>query len=111
MADVDVQVTRGARRLTSAAYALGNADTGAGFSTADFNGAISVLASGTAGGATITVQASVDGVNFVAMPGSALTLTVGTMVQIANPPPYLRVITAGGSTTAVTVIFAGRNLH
>jgi hypothetical protein len=101
---------QGANSISTASWALGNADTGGGVSLTDYSDR-SVQVEGTFGAATITIQGSNDGVNWETLrdPGSvALTFTTAGLKQILELTLNIRAISSGGAGTAVTVTVCGR---
>lgn len=96
-------------KMVSVTWALGNADTGVATSINRWaDRTVHVL--GTFGGATVTVEGSNDGVNFLTLSdttGAALMFTAAGMKVILENPIYIRAKTAGGTGSAVTVIVAG----
>jgi len=86
-------------------WAMGNADTG---STVLMGSAMdrSVQIAGTFGSATIVVEGSNDGTNWVTLTdpqGNAISKTSAAIEQIEELTRYLRVSSSGGTGTAVTV--------
>jgi hypothetical protein len=117
------RTTQGANSIVTASWInMGNADTGLPVALTDFADR-SIQVSGTMGAATVTIQGSNDIVNFNAgnfgaMPwntmrdpqGVALTFTTADIKQMLEMSMFVRVITTGGTGSAITVTMAGRQL-
>jgi hypothetical protein len=89
--------------------AMGNADTGTGVEFGQFPDR-TVGITGTFGGATVTIQGSVDNTNWVTLHdflGNTTVYTAGAIALLAENPLYIRAITSGGSGTAVDVYLLG----
>jgi len=87
--------------------AMGNADTGTPFETKwhrDF--CLTVIATAY-GAATIALEGSNDGTNYVTMAdpqGNALSFTTGNKIeQLLEVPRYIRPVTSGGTGTNIAV--------
>lgn len=89
--------------------AMGNADTGLAMDMGQYPDR-TVGVTGTFGGATVTIQGSMDGTTWVTLndfKGNALTITSANVSLIAESPIHLRAITSGGSGTTVDVWVLG----
>lgn len=72
-----------------------------------------VQVTGTFGGATITVQVSNDGTNWVTikdLQGLDITFTAAGLREFATAAAYIRAISAGGTGDSVTVTMVLRGL-
>ena len=91
--------------LTSA-----NAD-GAPISKAAYSD-LSVVATGTWGGATLTIEGSADGATWVPLKdvsGAAATLAANGSIHLQNAPPFRRPnLTTPGAGAAISVTFVAR---
>ena len=90
---------------------MGNADTGTVEETSRLPNK-SVTFAGTFGGATVTLEASDDGVNFFTIndiKGNAVSTLVAARFDIVDVPQFIRPKTASGSGTAVTVTLISRS--
>jgi hypothetical protein len=89
--------------------AMGNADTGSGTEFGQYpDRTIGVY--GTFGGATVTIQGSMDNSTWSTLndyKGNALTYTAAGISLIAENPLYIRAITSGGSGSSINVIILG----
>jgi hypothetical protein len=115
MATINPTVKRapqGAGSIITSSWVLGNADTGVQIDLTDYADR-SVQVEGTFGSATITIQGSNDGTNWQTVRGPdsvALTFTASGLKQVLETTLYLRVISAGGTGTSVTVTLVGRKI-
>lgn len=90
--------------------AMGNADTGSSVAFGQYpDRTIGIV--GTFGGATVTIQGSMDGGTTWAtlhdFQGNSATFTAAALFLIAENPTLIRPITSGGSGTAVDVYCLG----
>lgn len=84
---------------------LGNADTGTSIEMVQGSDK-SVQVVGTFGGATVSLQGSNDGVNYITLTdpqGNALAFTTQSLEAVVEHTRYVRVITTGGTGTSVSV--------
>ena len=90
---------------------LGDSDTGTPEQLSRFQ-YHSILMAGTAGGATITVEGSEDGVSYITLKdvnGSNISATVvPARFDMVNVPMHTRPKTASGSGTSVTVTITSK---
>lgn len=89
---------------------MGNADTGTPLQTV---GAAdkTVTVTGTFGSATVTIQGSNDGTNYLTLndqSDNALALTAAGIALIAENPLYIRPVTSGGTGTDIDVIIVAK---
>lgn len=100
-------------KVVSATWAMGSADTGLADSRLAGYADRTVQAFGTWGGATLVIEGSLDGTNWVTLTdpqGNAISKTTTNFIEsIAEWVRYIRPVTSGGTGTALTVIIAGKN--
>lgn len=87
------------------------ADTGVGVILADFPDKTIVVGGATWGGATLLVEGSNDGTNYVTLTdpqGNALSKTADFVEAILENPLYLRVSTSGGTNSVIPTIVTCR---
>lgn len=104
------RAVQGAQSVALAQWALGIADTGNPVTLTD-GADRSIQVEGTFGGATVTVQGSNDGTNWETLRdplGNLLTFTAAGLKAILEMTIYTRVISAGGTGTAITATLATR---
>lgn len=90
---------------------MGNADTGTAVERTNFMDR-SVQITGTFGGATVVIQGSNDGTNFVTLAdfnGDAISVTASGLYSIAPAVRYIRPVTSGGSGSDIDVTLFGRS--
>lgn len=105
-----VKSVQGAQSIATATWTMGSADTGIEVALSDLADK-SVQAAGDFGGATVTVEGSNDGTNYATLKdpaGNPATFTAAGIKQIQEFTLYVRVTTAGGTDSALTVTLAGR---
>ena len=93
----------------SVSWALGNADTGLGADVLRWANKW-VQAVGTFGGATITIQGSMDNTNWVTATTdgtTACTFVATGVKKVWEGFRYIRATSAGGAGTAATAILVG----
>ena len=103
---------QGANSVVTAQWVLGSADTGVQVALTDWYDR-SIQIAGTMGGATVVIQGSNDGVNWVTLrdPASvALSFTATDIKQLLEMALYIRPVSSGGTGSAITVTMAGRQL-
>lgn len=101
---------QGASSVKTAQWALGIADTGNPVTLTN-HADRSVQVEGTFGGATVTVQGSNDGQNWETLRdplGNLLTFTAAGLKQVLEMTIQTRVVSSGGTGTAVTATMAFR---
>jgi hypothetical protein len=100
---VEEQVRAAAYRWTD----YSTADTSTPIKVQNMQGlAGSVQVTGTFGGATITLQGSNDGTNFVTLKdsaGTAISVTAAGMAEFSTAALYLKPTSSGGTADNVTV--------
>ena len=94
---------------------MGNADQGTVLPLKDRHpGELIVQAVGTWGGATLTIQGSLDNSNFDLnindLDGTAISMTADAVASMREAPLYIRPNTAGGSGTDIDVYILVREL-
>lgn len=112
MATITPTVTRGkddpSHNTYVVTWTMGNADTGVAVSLASATDR-SVQFTGTFGSATVVLEGSNDGTNFVTLTdpqGNAISKTSAALEQIEELTQYIRVSTSGGTgTTIVATVF------
>lgn len=93
--------------------AMGNADTGTEIQMAQASDR-SVQVSGTFGGATVVLQGSNDGTNWVTLTdpqGNAISKTSAAIEQIEEATLSIRPVTSGGTGTSIDVNVLLRGQH
>lgn len=101
-----------ARKTYIVTWALGNADTGVAVNLVSAPDR-SVQIAGTLGSATIVLEGSNDGTNWVTLTdpqGNPISKTVAAIEQIEELTLYIRASSSGGSGTAVTVTLLLRGM-
>ena len=92
---------------------LGNADVGQAYETKWHRDFCVTVVAPTYGSATIVLQGSNDGTNWVTLndpQGNAISFTTGTpkLEQLLEVPRYIRPSTSGGTGTDITVQLYGK---
>jgi hypothetical protein len=104
------RAVQGAQSVASATWTMAGADTGIAAELTDLADR-SVQVSGTFGGATVAIEGSHDGTNWVGLrdqAGVVLTFTAAGIKQIMEFSLFIRAVTSGGTGSAISVIVAGR---
>lgn len=104
MATIQGSAVYGAEAYDVNWNAIGNADVGTPVVIPRNVGALTFGVSGTFGSATVVLQGSIDGVNYVTlkdMNGTAISITANGIVSMGNPPPFLRPSSSGGTATVL----------
>lgn len=110
MATVDPTFVDGEGRTTIATWVLGAGDDGY---PVRYAGAAdrTVQIVGTFGGATVTLQGSLDGTNWATLTdaqGNAISVTSAALEAVTELVRYIRPVVTGGSGTDVTVLLLMR---
>jgi hypothetical protein len=116
MANIVPNVKRapqGAQSIILATWTLGASDTGIEVDLSDYVDR-SIQVEGTFGGATVTVEGSNDSTNWESLrdpQGTILAFSAAGLKQVLEATLKLRVRSAGGTGTTVTVTLFGRTVN
>lgn len=102
--DVSYNMTGTSRSVQWSGMATG--DSGSAYEVSPWS-LISAQATGTFGGATVAIEGSNDGTNFVTLtkaPGStAASFTAAGLLQVVEHPRYIRPSVTGGAGSGIAV--------
>jgi hypothetical protein len=104
MATIQGSAVFGAEGYDANWLLIGNADVGTPITVPRNVGSLTFGVAGTFGSATVVLQGSIDGVNYVGLKdanGVAISMTANAIVSMGNPPPFLRPSSSGGTATVL----------